>query len=140
LCKDRQSFVKLFQVVKGCGKLGKVVQNCARMCKVDFFCNVVQSYQGMQSGISKTLEEVSVFNVCSVLTGLGLDTLYISWFQRVSVLTTLKISSLEKSWSLQLLFFEWHRFTVNSLYGRSVLSRFYLLKPFINQELRAHFY
>ena len=50
--------------------------------------------------------------------------------QRVSVLTSLKISSLEKPRSQHLLFVESRRFTVNILYGISVLSYIlYLIKP-----------
>ena len=79
-------------------------------------------FHGLKESRSRQLSKYPVSkslgldNFCSVLAGLGLDTIQISWSRRVLVLTTPKISSLKKSQSRHLLFFESRRFTVNKLY------------------------
>ena len=85
-------------------------------------------------------KSLSLNNFCSVSTGLGLNTLQISWSRRVLVSTSLKISSLEKSRSWQLLYFESCTFTVNYLYVISAASYFYLIISCKNQKLRTYFH
>ena len=75
--------------------------------------------------ISETLDKVSVLTTFAQ-SRLG------------SVSTSLNISSLKKSRSPHLLFFESRRFTVNILYGISVISCLYLIKSCINQELMTN--